>query len=290
MRSRGWLRTACALVLKLYPGAWRARYGAELADILDRRAVTASTLLDLAVSALDAHRHPEVGPPEVPSMTARARSSIISVLFSTLAFAVAWGLVLNVRVTHGGAWIRSVHQDADLAVKVVGLAGAAGLFAIMAGCVALLASDRGRAPRRRSLVRPLGVGMLALAASAGLFAAAVAAIYSDASGALWPFAIPGWAVAVVVVARGTAHASPDPGSLQAGLRLVRLGVVGILAAAVASAWVGAAVSTEVSAIGPQVSTVGAPILAILITGAAATWAVAGIWHLGADRESRHRAQ
>ena len=272
MRSRRWLRSTCSLILKLYPGAWRARYGVELENILDHREVTASTVLDLTVSALHAHRHPEVGSTEALSMTARARPSLASVLFATLAFAVAWGLVLNVRVTYGGAWIRSVHQDADLAVKVVGLTGAAGLFAILAGSVVLLASDGGRVPRRRSLIRPFGLVILALAAFVGLFAAAATAINSSASGTLWPFAIAGWAVAVAVVARGLAHASPDPRPLHAGLRIVRLGVVGMAVAAAGGVWVGVAVSTEVSAIGPQVSAIGPPILPIFVMVCATIWA------------------
>ncbi len=61
MRSRGFLLATCRLVLALYPSIWRARYGAELEDVLEQHRVTPSTVADLAISALRAHRNLELG-------------------------------------------------------------------------------------------------------------------------------------------------------------------------------------------------------------------------------------
>ena len=62
MRSRGWLRATAGLAPLLYPASWRTRYGAELEEALDQHRVTPFTIVDLAVSASHAHRHPELGP------------------------------------------------------------------------------------------------------------------------------------------------------------------------------------------------------------------------------------
>jgi hypothetical protein len=45
-------------LLRLYPGAWRRRYGRELALLLDERPPTRRAQLDLVRGALDAHLHP----------------------------------------------------------------------------------------------------------------------------------------------------------------------------------------------------------------------------------------
>lgn len=52
-------RTARWLVA-LYPGPWRARYGAEMLALLEDRPPTARDALDLVRGALDAHLHPAV--------------------------------------------------------------------------------------------------------------------------------------------------------------------------------------------------------------------------------------
>jgi len=48
--------------LRLYPRDWRDRYGDELRDVLDTRAVDWRIRLDLARGALDAHLHPTLPP------------------------------------------------------------------------------------------------------------------------------------------------------------------------------------------------------------------------------------
>ena len=47
-------------LLRLYPRAWRARYGAELAEILGARQPSVGDRFDLARGAFDAHLHPEL--------------------------------------------------------------------------------------------------------------------------------------------------------------------------------------------------------------------------------------
>jgi hypothetical protein len=50
------------LLLHLYPGWWRQRYGAEALDILQGRPITAASLLDLLAGALDAWVNQEMPP------------------------------------------------------------------------------------------------------------------------------------------------------------------------------------------------------------------------------------
>jgi hypothetical protein len=54
-------RRRAPAILRCYPRAWRERYGDELADLLAREARSPRLALDLALGALDAHLHPQVG-------------------------------------------------------------------------------------------------------------------------------------------------------------------------------------------------------------------------------------
>jgi hypothetical protein len=277
MSTRGWLRATCRFVLALYPSTWRARYGAELEDVLEQHRVTPSTVADLAVSALHAHRHPELGPMEALPMAVRLRSCLGPLLLATVAFALAWAEVVNVRVRNPRIWMILNPDGADEAVKAVALAGAVGLLAVMAAALLFLWSARLRGGRqRRGVVAPLAITAFAFVAFVGLFAAAAAAIDSEASGALWRVAVPSWAVVAVGVARAVAHASPDPGILRPCITLVRLGVGAMAFAVVGSVCVGAALSLEAPAI-------GAPILPIMLMAGAVVWAAAVLRRGGNER-------
>lgn len=59
-------------VIRLYPQAWRDRYGDELDDLLAGRAIGFGGRLDLIRGALDAHRHPELVDPSMPDPSAAA--------------------------------------------------------------------------------------------------------------------------------------------------------------------------------------------------------------------------
>ena len=56
-------------LLRLYPLAWRARYGDELADLVAVRPLGLSGSIDLIRGALDAHRHPELVDPAAAPAT-----------------------------------------------------------------------------------------------------------------------------------------------------------------------------------------------------------------------------
>ena len=50
------------LLLRLYPGWWRRRYGAEALDILESRPVTLSVLWNVVIGAVDARLNQEMPP------------------------------------------------------------------------------------------------------------------------------------------------------------------------------------------------------------------------------------
>jgi hypothetical protein len=77
-------------LLRLYPRAWRERYGDEVASVLAEHRVTAWTALDLLLGALDAHLHRHLLPERLISMTHRMRSSEIVVFCAFALFCVAW--------------------------------------------------------------------------------------------------------------------------------------------------------------------------------------------------------
>ena len=95
-------------LVRLYPRAWRERYGAELDDLLANRAVGFAGGIDLIRGALDAHRHPELVDPSVldPAATASvsrqrfedlrvARRLGIGTLVGAIVWIVGWIVAAN---------------------------------------------------------------------------------------------------------------------------------------------------------------------------------------------------
>ncbi len=282
MRTRGWLRATCRLVLALYPGTWRARYGAELEEVLDQHRVTPSTVADLAASAIHAHRHPELGPAEALPMAARLHSTFGPVVLATGPFALAWAGVVTVRVRDPRVWMFDSPRGADEAVKVVALAGAVGLLAIMAAALLFLWSAGLRRQRqRRGVVVPLAVTALALAAFVGLLVAAASAVDSTGSGALWWPALLGWTLVSAGVAGAVAHATPDPSIVRPCIALVRLGVGAMALAVAGSVCVGAALYLEATAI-------GAPVIPIILMTGAVVWAAGALRRAGVQGPGSRR--
>jgi len=55
-------------LLRLYPKAWRARYGAEFAAVLDMQPVSLGLVMDVIAGALDARLSPQVHTTSMPAM------------------------------------------------------------------------------------------------------------------------------------------------------------------------------------------------------------------------------
>lgn len=154
-------------LLRLYPHAWRDRYGDEVAAVLAAHRVTYWTLLDIVLGAVDAHLHRDLLPERLISMAYRLRSSEITTFFAFVLFGVAW-LPLSLVRDPLPVWqaAAAAHPGLFVALSILGLAGLVATLAILVGGVPLLVSALAQAivARRWGLLALCAVPLLAAAA------------------------------------------------------------------------------------------------------------------------------
>jgi hypothetical protein len=80
-------------LLRLYPVAWRERYGDEMRYVLEQHHITLKTWLNLALGALDAHLHRDLLTGKVVPMLQRLRSSAITTFCAFVIFELAVGFL-----------------------------------------------------------------------------------------------------------------------------------------------------------------------------------------------------
>lgn len=281
MKRSGFLRASCGLILAAYPASWRARYGAELADVLDQHRLTLSTIVDLAFGALDARRHSELGASEMVSGSGRLRSSFVSLLLASVVFALAWAAVLSVRLRSsiGHANDLQNHVDIGRAISLVQVAGAISLVAILAGAVLVAAATRPYGKRHGELVLTVGVGLAISATFVGLARMAGAGMENlGEGGQLLLLAVVVWAVGAGCVVRMIGAQTPQPTFFRRGVTLGRIGLIGM------AVTLGGSVLLTVSvALGAP--SMGAEILPIFPMAFAGTWAAAAV-HRATDTKPR----
>ena len=101
-------------LLRLYPHAWRDRYGDEMASVLAEHRVTYWTALDLILGALDAHLHGDLLPRRLVSMAHRIRSSEITIFCAFVLFCLTWSVK--------NSWLRQMRWAPSALVQLVSLA------------------------------------------------------------------------------------------------------------------------------------------------------------------------
>jgi hypothetical protein len=208
--ARRWL-------LRLYPAAWRARYGEEFAALLDLAPLSLWTVLDILLGALDARWLTRSW--RIAGMTNRLRRSEITIFCAYIAFVVA-----------GSGYAKIVeYDDFHDATRSFPLIGAAFNTLVVAAYVALAAVVIGGAPLAFAAARA------ALAArrwgTLALLAAPVLAL-----GALF-----GFVLLLTRVIGPAIHAGN--GATQANYHLgVALGIFYLLCAAGSTAAVAAAIA------------------------------------------------
>ncbi len=266
MKTRGMLRATCRLVLAAYPASWRARYGAELEDVLDQHRVSVSTVLDLVVQAFAAHRHPELGATEGLS-SGRLRGSFVSLVLASVVFGLAWVAVLSVRLRSsiGHADDLQNHADISRAISLVQVAGALSLVAILA-CAVLVGSATMRREQRGAVAMTLGLGLLTSAAFLILARTAGAGTENFAGGGqLLLLAVLVWAVGTACVVRMIGPQPPDPMFLRRGLTIGRIGLIGMGITLAGSLVLTVSVTLEAPSMGAEIH----PLIAMAV---AAAWA------------------
>lgn len=160
-------RRVALWLLRLYPRAWRDRYGDEVTSVLAEHHVTYWTALDLVLGAIDAHLHGDLLPRRLTSMAHRIRSSEIAIFCAFVLFAVAW-LPLRLVRDPLPIWETAVakHPALFTALGVLDLASLIAALAVLAGGLPLLVSALKQAvvARRWRLLALFGIPLLAAAA------------------------------------------------------------------------------------------------------------------------------
>jgi hypothetical protein len=115
-------------ILRLYPRAWRARYGDELAALLEEQPATLFDSLDLIRGALDARLHPQVPgtdvtPEQETPMNIRRLGAVAAIGGIVWLIAIVSTLVLPL----------DVEGNRDTSIATLGLAFAIGLTGIALG-------------------------------------------------------------------------------------------------------------------------------------------------------------
>lgn len=121
------------LALRLYPPAWRDRFGPEFGVLLDETRATPAVLFDVLVAAIDAHLHPTGPRRRWPLMIERLRLSELVVFASWVVFVIA-GLAFQ-RMTEGAPF--NALAAAQPSVEVPYLAVVAG--AVLSLCAVTFA-------------------------------------------------------------------------------------------------------------------------------------------------------
>jgi hypothetical protein len=155
--ARTWL-------LRLYPMAWRSRYGEEFAALLDDYPLTPFALLDVCLGALDAHIAPQDATGRILRALHQPRRSAITVFCAYIAFVIA-GLSYNQMIEDDLPALDTSHPAIAAAYHVILYGSAVALLAVLAGGlpIALAVARRALVVRRKDILLLFAVPPLSLA-------------------------------------------------------------------------------------------------------------------------------
>ncbi len=130
-RPTGSAVPAVPLLLRLYPAAWRERYGDEFAELLLARPPRLRDRVDIVLGAVDARLHPQVGRAATDPSAPRDRSAG--------ALLVMAGALLTAWATLGASYAGRVGQPDDTeAQSVLAIASSTGTLGAFMLAIALL--------------------------------------------------------------------------------------------------------------------------------------------------------
>jgi hypothetical protein len=281
------------LALRLYPLAYRRRYGDEMRALLEDEPPRARTVLDLLRGALRAHLRPGDVAAGVVDAGDRVRATASGVLLCWVVFAVA-GLAFY-KTTEDRSFSLAGHahpllRDAHLAVQAVALLASA---TVVLGALPLIFAALARARRDPSVRRTVALPLLPVALFVALsliFLAIVrhqrihqASTAGYAGAVVWIIAGLLCAAACALACRAALFATPlGPPRLRAALFSGTLVTIAMFGIATATATYAIALATDAGRVaaepnGPfQVLSVSASlvVLTIVMAGASVLAAVA----------------
>ncbi len=229
------------LLLRLYPAAWRKRYGAEFAELLSARPPDIRDRFDIVLGAIDARVNPQL-PTSTIARTATAVDRLLALAGVTtgVLFAI-WGGLLAVAsprwgsmemadeglvaISYGAGFIGVVigigvllglahrHLDELGSVGSFGaLLAAAGLLfsvanAAMLGILMATAGTLALAPALARVVHPAIAAMLA-AGTAFLFLGMFGFVGSGGQDVFWLFMLPAYGPTWALLGFGLRHGRP----------------------------------------------------------------------------------
>ena len=226
-----------ALLLRLYPEAWRARYGAEYAALLEQHGIDARTLADVVLGAVDARR----GAGARRSADAVRRQALVASLWALVLFGAA-GAGFQRMAEYDDFTSAAAHHPLVGAGMDMIVAGACVVGLAAAGCGLALArsvADDVVRRRRPEVVRPLV--MSAAGAIVVVLALVALVVYAHTSSARAPqgagnlAALAAWmlasavgvAVAIAGAARALSRATISTVPLRRAVRCAWAGAAGM---------------------------------------------------------------
>jgi hypothetical protein len=167
------------LALRLYPLAFRRRYGQEMRALVEETPTRAATVFDLVYRALLAHLRPPAAAAGAVEPAERVRASTSGVLACWVAFAAAgFGFY---KTTDGGSFAAAGYAhpllgDVHFSVQALALVGSA---TVLLGALPLILAALTAVRRERSLRRTASVPVLAALVFAGLTAGLLAVAHAQ---------------------------------------------------------------------------------------------------------------
>ena len=232
--------------LRVYPLAYRRRYGDEMRALLEEQPPRARTVLDLLRGALIAHLRPAESPAGALDAGERIRATASGVLMCWVIFAAA-GFAYY-KTTEDSPFSAAAHahpllRDAHMAVQVVALA-ASGM--VVLGALPLILAAVARARRDPRAWRTVALPLVPVIVFAILTIVVVGLAHTHNPGyhsgttygiaTAWGIAGIACGVACVLACRGALFATPvAPGRLRAALVYGALVTVAMTVITVATA-------------------------------------------------------
>lgn len=166
-------------LVRLYPRAWRERYGEEFLALLEERPASVKDLLDVARGALDAWLRPQVVSERKMVVVERMRGSVLVVLWAW-AFLVVAGVGFQ-KMTEYEDFVRAARDNVAVGVAfyavVIGAVLALAAVVVGGAPVAFAALRKALAEGRKDVPLMFCVPPLCLAAFVGYALLLVGVIY-----------------------------------------------------------------------------------------------------------------